>query len=84
MINATQSFHQESLGMLWAPELDVHITSMQLCAVPCVGSEIPPVSLADNHIMPFLSHFKVMKCVSKILTCRIICAAFAMKPTNTE
>lgn len=54
--------------MLWAPELDVLtqlITSMQLCAVPCVGCGI-----ADNHVMLFLSHFKKMKCVSKILAAK--------------
>lgn len=81
VINATQWLHpfsavsQESPGMLWAPVLDGCITYIHavLCSVhvQAVRSS-PPVSLADNHIVPFLCHlkiisFKIIKWVSKIL-----------------
>lgn len=51
MTNATQAPHpfgalsQESPGMPWAPVLDVYITSMQFCAVPCVSM----CRLGDTH-----------------------------------
>lgn len=66
VINATQLsliLSQESPGVLWPPVLGVNITCMQVCAVPQVST----CRLADNHIVPFLTNFKIMKCISKIL-----------------
>jgi len=60
---------QESPGMLWAPLLDLHITSAQCRTVPGrdhgVHVEVvrycpQPVSLAVNHIVPLAVHFKIM------------------------
>lgn len=75
MTNTTQplqpfsALSQESPGVLWAPLLDVYIKSVQRCTVPghdrgvpveAVRYCLPPVSLAVNHIVPLVIHFKIM------------------------
>lgn len=75
MTNTTQSLQlfsalsQESPGMLWAPLLDVYITSVQCCTVPGYDHSIhveavrycpPPVHLSVNLIVLLVINFKIM------------------------